>query len=191
MARETDKPTAVFESASPAATEEFAAAAAAAAEKGSVFLLRGELGSGKTVFVRGVARGLGVSDGVVSSPTYVLQHVYKGGRLPLYHLDLYRLSGDREEFEAAGLAALFEDPDGVFCLEWPERLEAGNDAPPFFTGALNIELEHLAPERRRLTVGLPYRASAEWRAVLRGAAAAARDAAGEFSEASSRRALPR
>jgi tRNA threonylcarbamoyladenosine biosynthesis protein TsaE len=86
---------------------------------GSVVLLAGELGAGKTAFVRGLAAGLGIDPRSVSSPTFTLIQEYRGGRLLLYHVDLYRLS--RAEADDLGL----EDPameQGVIAIEWPDRL---------------------------------------------------------------------
>ena len=90
-----------------------------AARAGSVVALRGPLGAGKTIFAKGVAEGLGVR-GVVNSPTFILMNEHHG-RLPLYHVDVYRL-GDPEEALAAGL--LDEShADGVTVIEWADRLE--------------------------------------------------------------------
>ncbi len=88
------------------------------ATKGDVFALTGDLGSGKTQFVKGVVAGL-QSDAAVSSPTFVLVHEYEGGRLPIYHLDLYRLES-RDELLRLG----FDDyvfGDGVTLIEWADR----------------------------------------------------------------------
>src|ERR1019366_1588983 len=84
---------------------------------GDVVLLYGELGSGKTTLVRGLARAVGYR-GRVSSPTFALAHVYRGKRLTLHHLDLYRLK-DGETAEL-GLDELLADPRGAVVVEWPQ-----------------------------------------------------------------------
>lgn len=84
---------------------------------GDLVLLYGELGAGKTTFVRGMARGAGYR-GRVSSPTFALAHVYRGNPLTLHHLDLYRLKdGDTAEL---GLDELLNDPRGAVVVEWPQ-----------------------------------------------------------------------
>ncbi len=103
---------------------------------GTVLLLIGDLGSGKTSFVQGVAAGLGVAE-VVTSPTFTLINEYLAGRCPLYHLDLYRLTPD----EAAVLHLEqywegWEIEPGIVAIEWPERLPY---RPPEY---LQIELTH-------------------------------------------------
>lgn len=104
-----------------AGTEALAALLAECLEKGSVLLLRGGLGAGKTAFVRGLARGLGADENEVSSPTFALMQQYMGGRLPLYHFDLYRL---REgEAEDLGFEEYFFG-DGVCAVEWPDCAQA-------------------------------------------------------------------
>jgi tRNA threonylcarbamoyladenosine biosynthesis protein TsaE len=87
---------------------------------GEVVALHGELGAGKTQFVRGMLRGLGGEPRSVSSPTFVLLNVYASGRLTLYHLDAYRVVGS-EDFEAIGFGELLEQ-GGVVAVEWPGRV---------------------------------------------------------------------
>ena len=86
---------------------------------GEVFALHGVLGSGKTQLVKGIARGLGYR-GDVTSPTFTIVHEYRGGRLPIYHLDLYRLAGENEAIDM-GLEEYIPS-DGVTIIEWPERI---------------------------------------------------------------------
>ncbi len=88
------------------------------AQSGLVIGLCGELGAGKTILVRGLARGLGIGSRV-QSPTFALARVYTGGRVTLYHLDLYRLE-TRQQIAAAGLEEYFSPP-GVAVIEWAER----------------------------------------------------------------------
>lgn len=115
------------ETASPAATEAVAERLGRAALGGEILGLEGELGAGKTCFVRGLARGLGIDPDAVASPTFVIATEYRGGRLPLHHVDLYRLEPPlrdtlflREVLYGAGVAA----------VEWFDRLppETGGDA---------------------------------------------------------------
>lgn len=100
-------------------TERLGMSLAAQLRPGDVVLLRGDLGAGKSVFARGVARGLGVQ-GPVPSPTFTLLNCHEG-RAPLHHFDLYRIS-EPEEFFAAGLFDALSD-DAISVVEWPERCE--------------------------------------------------------------------
>ena len=113
---------ATFISHSPAETESLGERWGRAAQRGWVIGLSGDLGAGKTQFVKGLARGLGIA-ARVHSPTFTLVNEYGGGRLPLFHLDLYRLE-TRGQIISAGLEE-FLQPDGVAVIEWAERLEAG------------------------------------------------------------------
>ena len=88
------------------------------ADRGLVIGLCGDLGAGKTQLVKGLARGLGIAERV-RSPTFALVNIYGGGRLPLFHLDLYRLE-TREQISAAGLDEYLK-PAGVTVIEWAER----------------------------------------------------------------------
>ena len=86
---------------------------------GWIIGLRGDLGAGKTQLVKGFARGLGIS-GRVQSPTFALVHEYAGGRLPLYHLDLYRLENEAQ-IRGAGLEEYLYQSSGVTLIEWIDR----------------------------------------------------------------------
>jgi len=103
---------------SPEETERLAETLAAGLTPGAVLRLTGPLGAGKTAFVRGLARGLGIDPDEVSSPTFTLIHEY-GGRLRLFHADLYRLGPAAAE--DLGLDELGVE-DGVLAIEWPDRL---------------------------------------------------------------------
>jgi tRNA threonylcarbamoyladenosine biosynthesis protein TsaE len=109
---------ATFISHSPAETAALGETWGRATDPGLVVGLCGDLGAGKTQLVKGLARGLGIEE-CVRSPTFVLVNVYAGGRLPLFHLDLYRLE-TREQIIAAGLEEYLK-PAGVTVIEWAER----------------------------------------------------------------------
>jgi tRNA threonylcarbamoyladenosine biosynthesis protein TsaE len=128
-----------------AETEAIGADLAARLVAGSRVLLYGELGAGKTAFVRGLAAGLGIDPDEVSSPTFTLVQEYRGGRLPLVHVDLYRLAAG--EVDDLGLDALAAD--GVLAIEWAERM------PRDDAGAIEVRLEHAGEDQRRITVTRP------------------------------------
>ena len=107
---------------SPVETEAIGEKIGRAAERGIVLALSGDLGAGKTQFVKGLARGLRVT-ARVHSPTFTLVNEYGGGRLKLFHLDLYRLETPAQIL-SAGIEE-FLSPDGVAVIEWAERLEDG------------------------------------------------------------------
>jgi tRNA threonylcarbamoyladenosine biosynthesis protein TsaE len=110
---------------------------------GDAVLLHGELGAGKTAFVRGLAEGLGVPANAVSSPTFTLVQEYRGGRLPLFHVDLYRLD-DPREIDDLGLDEIARD--GVLAIEWAEKL------PRAPAGAVTVRIEHGVEDARTLTI---------------------------------------
>jgi tRNA threonylcarbamoyladenosine biosynthesis protein TsaE len=112
-------------------------------EAGDVVLLYGDLGAGKTAFVRGIARGLGASGDEVTSPTFTLMQEYRG-RLTLVHVDLYRLSP--EEVSALGIEESTDDP-AVIAIEWAERW---NGAPP---DAWDVRISDEGDDKRRITIG--------------------------------------
>ena len=124
-------------------TERVAEALAATLRPGDVILLSGPLGAGKTAFVRGLARGLGIDPDEVSSPTFTLVHDYGGGRLRLFHVDLYRLG--TAGAEDLGLDELGVD-DGVLAIEWPDRLGHA------FKGAMDVEIAIVDETSRRIEV---------------------------------------
>jgi tRNA threonylcarbamoyladenosine biosynthesis protein TsaE len=129
---------------SAAETEEVAAALAGRFAGGEVVLLSGELGAGKTAFVRGLARGIGVDSAEVASPTFVLLTAYPG-RFTLHHADLYRLEALHADREL-GLEEL-PGPGGVLAVEWAERLSF---VP--WPHVWRVALEHAGEDARRLTV---------------------------------------
>ena len=129
-------------------TEEIAAAWAAQLAGGQCVALHGEMGAGKTQFVRGLVRGLGGNARTVSSPTFVLLHVYDTGRLSVYHLDAYRVSGP-EDFEAIGFGELLEQ-NGVVVVEWPQRVAAL--LPPNCT---EVRITPLGETVRRIEITAP------------------------------------
>ena len=112
-------------------------------QAGDLVAFRGDLGAGKTCMIQGVCRALGV-EGPVNSPTFILINEY-GGRLPVYHFDLYRLGGPAE-LEDLGAHEYFYGA-GVCLVEWPER--AGDLLP---ARRREVELEYLGPERRRIAI---------------------------------------
>ena len=128
-------------------TEEVAAALAERFRGGEVVLLTGELGAGKTSFVRGLARGLDIDPREVASPTFVLLTSYPG-RLTLHHADLYRLAEGGDDGEL-GLEEL-PGPRGVLAIEWAERLSFVPWPAPW-----RILLEHVDEDVRRLTLSGP------------------------------------
>lgn len=116
---------ATFISHSPGETETFAERLGSVVTEGCVIGLSGDLGAGKTQFVKGLARGLGIKQRV-HSPTFALLNIYTGGRLPLFHLDLYRLE-TQEQILAAGLEEYFS-PLGISVVEWAERWKGSKPA---------------------------------------------------------------
>ena len=108
---------------------------------GTVLLLIGDLGAGKTAFVRGLVQGVGIDSDEVSSPTFTLIQEYGGGRV--YHVDLYRL--DPNEVEELGLEELAEN-GGLVCIEWADRL------PHAVAGAISVLINDLGQNSRELVI---------------------------------------
>lgn len=145
MRQQPSPPTGVHRTRGPAETEALAARLAQVLEPGDVVLIAGELGAGKTTFVRGACRALGVS-GRVTSPTFTIGRRYEG-RVPVSHLDLYRL-GDLGSEDPA-LLADYLAPDRVVFVEWPEVAEG---ADGFGRIAARVRLAHGGGDEREVTI---------------------------------------
>ena len=110
----------ILESKSPEDTFQIGMRLGKLAEAGDVYTLTGDLGVGKTVFTKGFAKGLGIEESV-NSPTFTILQIYEGGRLPLYHFDVYRI-GSVEEMEETGYEEYIME-DGVSLIEWADLIE--------------------------------------------------------------------
>ena len=110
---------------------------------GTVLAYLGDLGAGKTAFTRGLARGLGCRE-TVTSPTYTIVNEYLGGRLPLFHFDMYRLTSSDDLWDIGWEDYL--DRQGVCAVEWSENV------PEAMTGALTVRIEKLGDTVRRITI---------------------------------------
>jgi tRNA threonylcarbamoyladenosine biosynthesis protein TsaE len=128
---------------SEAETVEAGRALAGTLSSGAVLLLSGDLGAGKTAFIRGIAAGLEIDPLEVSSPTFTLIHEYRGGRLPLHHVDLYRL--ESVEVDDLGLDDLTLE-DGITAIEWPDRL------PRPMPGSMTVRIDHGKDSERTITI---------------------------------------
>src|SRR5688572_33482150 len=124
-------------------TAALARSLAVSLKAGDVLLVSGNLGAGKTAFVRGLAEGLGINPEDVSSPTFTLVHEYRGGRLTLYHVDLYRL--DRAATDDLGLDEMGV-ADGVLAIEWPDRLTHG------LGPATQVHIDSVDDTTRRISI---------------------------------------
>jgi tRNA threonylcarbamoyladenosine biosynthesis protein TsaE len=134
----------ILESRSAAETEAIGARVAERLQPGDVVVVSGEVGAGKTTLIRGACRALGV-EGPVTSPTFTIGQRYAGGRLPVSHLDLYRLRS--LEGEDPALLDDYLGPDGVAFVEWPAAGAERLGRP-----ALEIRLEHAGGEHRRVEI---------------------------------------
>ena len=128
---------------SPAQTEALGVALAKHLAPGTILAYRGDLGAGKTAFTRGLARGLGCTD-LVTSPTYTIVNEYMGGRLPLFHFDMYRLASSDDLWDIGWEDYL--DRGGICAVEWSENVEDAME------GAIIITIEKLGEETRRITM---------------------------------------
>ena len=128
---------------SPEETEKIGAALAQVIAPGSVIAYRGDLGAGKTAFTRGLAKGLGCGE-LVTSPTYTIVNEYLGGRLPLFHFDMYRLRSSDDLFDIGWDDYL--DRGGVCAVEWSENVDDAME------DAIYITIEKLGENARRITI---------------------------------------
>ena len=128
---------------SPSETEAVGAALAALLEPGAVIAYRGDLGAGKTAFTRGLARGLGVQE-AVTSPTYTIVNEYLGGRMPLFHFDMYRLGSEDELFDIGWDDYL--DRGGVCAVEWSENVDDAME------NAIFVTIEKTGEDSRRIII---------------------------------------
>ena len=128
---------------SPAETEAIGAALGKILPAGTVLAYRGDLGAGKTAFTRGLARGLGYTE-PVTSPTYTIVNEYLGGRLPLFHFDMYRLASSDDLWDIGWEDYL--ERGGICAVEWSENIE---DA---LEGAITVTIEKLGEDSRRITL---------------------------------------
>ena len=128
---------------SPEETEKIGEALAKSLQPGTILAYRGDLGAGKTAFTRGLARGLGCKE-TVTSPTYTIVNEYLGGRLPLFHFDMYRLASSDDLWDIGWEDYL--DREGVCAVEWSENVaDAMEDA-------VTVTIEKLGETTRQITI---------------------------------------
>ena len=132
-----------YETNSPEETERVGEALGRIVRPGTVIAYQGDLGAGKTAFTRGLARGLGYAE-PVTSPTYTIVNEYLGGRLPLFHFDMYRLRSAEDLWDIGWEDYL--DRGGVCCVEWSENVAEALENP------LTISIEKLGDTTRRITL---------------------------------------
>lgn len=133
----------IFLTDSPLETEAVGEALAKILQPGAVIAYRGDLGAGKTAFTRGLARGLGYGE-PVTSPTYTIVNEYLGGRLPLFHFDMYRLRSSDDLWDIGWEDYL--DRGGVCAVEWSENVADALEDP------ILITIEKLGEDARRITI---------------------------------------
>ena len=128
---------------SPGETEAIGAALGNIIKPGTVIAYRGDLGAGKTAFTRGLARGLGCTE-IVTSPTYTIVNEYLGGRIPLFHFDMYRLRSSDDLFDIGWEDYL--DRGGVCAVEWSENVADAME------NAVLVTIEKCGEDSRRITI---------------------------------------
>lgn len=135
---------------SPAETEALGQRLAETLQPGDVIAYTGDLGAGKTAFTRGLARGLGITERI-TSPTFTIVNEYQGGRLPLFHFDMYRLSSEEDLFDIGWEDYL--DRGGLCVVEWSERVFGALGSPVTVT----IEKIPGSDQQRKITIeGVPH-----------------------------------
>ena len=128
---------------SPEETEKIGEALAKSLQPGTILAYRGDLGAGKTAFTRGLARGLGCKE-TVTSPTYTIVNEYLGGRLPLFHFDMYRLASSDDLWDIGWEDYL--EREGVCAVEWSENVADAME------NAVTVTIEKLGENTRRITI---------------------------------------
>ena len=128
---------------SPEETEKIGEALAKSLRPGTILAYRGDLGAGKTAFTRGLARGLGCKE-TVTSPTYTIVNEYLGGRLPLFHFDMYRLASSDDLWDIGWEDYL--DREGVCAVEWSENVQDAME------DAMTVTIEKLGETTRQITI---------------------------------------
>jgi tRNA threonylcarbamoyladenosine biosynthesis protein TsaE len=131
-----------FISRSPSETWEIGEQIGRRAKRGDLYAIYGELGAGKTQFVKGIAKGLGVEDWLyVVSPSFTIMNIYEGNDTNLCHVDLYRI--EDSEFEPLSIEEFLED--GVVAVEWAERVH-------WWGGIIQVDIEIMREEERKITI---------------------------------------
>ncbi len=128
---------------SPEETEKIGEALAKSLQPGTILAYRGDLGAGKTAFTRGLARGLGCKE-TVTSPTYTIVNEYLGGRLPLFHFDMYRLASSDDLWDIGWEDYL--EREGVCAVEWSENVQDAME------DAITVTIEKLGENTRQITI---------------------------------------
>jgi tRNA threonylcarbamoyladenosine biosynthesis protein TsaE len=135
-----------FISKSPEETMELGEQMARELKLGDCLALYGELGAGKTTLIKGIARGLGIPEDEVLSPTFILIREYRAGRLPLFHVDAYRITKP-EELQEVGLEEYLLSDEGITVIEWADRVEG-----IIPVGCIKIDFEIISPDERRISI---------------------------------------
>ncbi len=139
-------PTGQFTTDSAEETFELAYRIGETIDHSTVFLVRGDLGSGKTVFAKGLAAGIEIDPSEVNSPTFTIVNRHDG-RMRMYHLDLYRIEGGADEIRGIGIDEMLVEPNAMIVIEWPERLGA-----LVIENAYCVKISDLGGERRSISV---------------------------------------